>query len=79
MSELAKFDAKRSLPCYQCGKEAHMMFINFIKIIKVTLGGGYMKKLKIWRVPPFYSEVDKVDNLDTCKDGSIGMEVEKHG
>ena len=33
-----------------------------------------MKKLKIWRVPPFYSEVDKVDNLDTCKDGSIGMD-----
>jgi hypothetical protein len=33
-----------------------------------------MKKLKIWRVPPFYSEFDKVDNLDTCKDGSIGMD-----
>jgi thymidine kinase len=28
MSELAKFDTKRSLPCYQCGKEAHI-FVHY--------------------------------------------------
>jgi thymidine kinase len=47
MSELAKFDAKRSLPCYQCGKEAHI-FVHYGTDYECNLETKSVKKKEIW-------------------------------